>query len=319
MIGSQVNYISTVTGDFPWNTLGITDAHNHVWIESVAGSNPKNPVLKDFANSIRELEAYRQAGGQTILDCQPGGCGRNGSMLARLSLGSNVKVISATGFHRPVYYSPDFWLLTADEDQITRWFIAEIETGETETLETDTPVRAGFIKIACEDTLTKTCLPGLKAAAQAAKETGKCIAIHTEKGQSAEEILTFFSHSGVELNQIIFCHMDKRPDFGLHRELVQAGAALEYDTFYRTKYTPETHLWPLITHMVDTGLDDHVCLATDMAESEYWSSYNNGPGLASLPSRIRQHLFSLGFSDKTIDGLIGMNICRILAGEFSKD
>ncbi len=314
-----MNYISTVTGNIPWQQLGITDAHNHVWIDLVPGTNPNTPVLNDFVKAIHELKSYKLEGGKTILDCQPGGCGRNGKMLARLSLVTGVTIVSATGFHRPVYYPPDFWLFSADEERITRWFIDEIVTGETETHDLESPVHAGFIKIACESTLSKTYQPALRAAAQAVCETGKCISIHTEKGQSASEILDYFTRSGVEPRRIVLCHMDKLPDAGLHRELAQAGVALEYDTFFRSKYEPETYLWPLITAMVESGFDDHLCLATDMAESDYWSSYNNGPGLVSLPSLIKNRLIDMGFSTDTIDKLTGKNISRILANTTSNE
>jgi 5-phospho-D-xylono-1,4-lactonase len=308
-------YISSVTGNVPWKTMGITDAHNHVWIDPVEQSIPGSPVLNDLDSISTELSAYRLAGGGAIIDCQPGGCGRDGNKLILLSTISGVSIISCTGFHRPIYYSPDHWLWQSSADKISEYFIQEIETGEQETLGSENPVKAGFIKIAGEETLAKTCQPALLAAAQAARLTGKSIEIHTEKGQAASEILAFFVEQGVDARQIILCHMDKRPDVGLHRELIQSGAALEYDTIFRTKYQPEKLLWPLINQLVKDGCENNICLATDMAESMYWSSLGLGPGLQAFPSLVKQRLLDMGLPTEIVKKLIGGNICRILANE----
>lgn len=159
-------------------------------------------------------------------------------------------IIASTGFHRPVYYAPDYWLWRRNSDQSAAHFIEEIQSSLDETRDMETQVRAGLIKIACEDSINKTFQPGLLAAAQAATQTGKIIEIHTEKGQHAAEILDFFIKLGVHPHQLVLCHMDKHPDVVTHQELVQVGAALEYYTFYKAKYEPETNLWMLLTSML---------------------------------------------------------------------
>lgn len=310
-----MKFLVTVTGNIPWDAAGITDAHNHVWIDAIPGIASTGPVLNRLDPIAHELLDYASAGGSALVDCQPGECGRNAVMLARLSKTTSVTIISATGFHRPVYYSPEHWLWKSSENLISDYFIQEITQGEQETLDTEFPVKAGFIKIACEKTLKNTYLPALHSAANAARVTGRAIEIHTEKGESAIEILDLFLSLGVDPRQIILCHMDKRPDAGLHRELVQAGAALEYDTFFRKKYEPEKYLWPLITEMIATGHEDHLCLATDLAESSFWQHFGGEPGLSAFPTLIKRRLEKKGVPDETIQKLLGGNIRRILATE----
>ncbi len=306
--------ITTVLGDLPSNNLGIVDSHNHLWIEPVVGVKvPNPPVLNQYQKILSELKSYKQAGGDAIVDCQPGGCGRNGNELARLSRSSGATIIASTGFHRPIYYSPDYWLWHGSSDQIADHFIEEITVGLKETEAAETPVRAGFIKVACEESINKTYQPGLLASAQAAIQTGKIIEIHTEKGLHAAKILNYFIKLGVAPDQIVICHMDKRPDIGLHQELARAGVALEYDTFYRIKYQPEEHLWILITRMLNAGYEDHICLATDMAESMYWKTVGGGPGLDHFPGQIRKRLIEMEFPDHAIKKIMGANISRLLA------
>ena len=108
--------------------------------------------------------------------------------------------------------------------------------------------------------------------------------------------------------------MDKAPDFGLHRALAQAGVLLEYDTFYRPKYSPERGVWPLIEQMVAAGYAGSVALATDMAEASLWRCFGGGPGLAGLLTLIRPRLENMGLSPSAIQKLFGGNIARRLAG-----
>ncbi len=126
---------------------------------------------------------------------------------------------------------------------------SELEHGLQETLQTESPLRAGFIKIAIEATWAECPHAALEGAASAALRSGALMEIHTEKGALAEKACIYFIDQGVLPSQLVLCHMDKRPDFGLQKELARLGVLLEYDTFYRPKYKPAEKLWPLIgTH-----------------------------------------------------------------------
>jgi phosphotriesterase-related protein len=127
--------------------------------------------------------------------------------------------------------------------------------------------------------------------------------------------MRFFLDQGVLPGQIVLCHIDKRPDAGLHKELASAGISLEYDTFFREKYNPHENVWPLISRMVADGFADHLCLATDMAEAIYWSNLGKGPGLTAFPTVIRRQLMEIGLDTPTLEKLTGRNIARILARE----
>ena len=306
--------VMTVLGPLPVERFGVTDAHNHLWIDAVPGSAADSPVL-DQAEAIRaELLEYHAAGGSAIVDCQPGGCGRNGARLAELSRASQVQVIACTGFHRRRYYPPEFGLWSVPADEAAANFIGEIRQGLKETRSLPEAVRAGFIKVACEASLADTPLAALEGAAFAAAETGAAVEIHTERGQAAEDILRFFTERHVAARQVILCHMDKRPDLGLHRELAQAGALLEYDTFFRPKYHPDENVWPLIAQMAAAGWSGALALATDIAEAALWRNLGGGPGLSGLLTIIQPRLAGLGLGPEVNARLLGGNIIERLAG-----
>ena len=306
--------VMTVQGFIAYDQLGITDAHNHIWIDSLPDVAEENPVLNQYELILQELADYRQHGGRSILDCQPGGCGRNGNRLLELSSASRVNLIACTGFHRKKYYPPEYWLWEADAPHIYDSFCNELELGLAETMETPHAVRAGFIKIALEAVWNDCPQAALEGTAFASSVTKTLLQIHTEKGALAEKACIYFTEHGVLPQQMVLCHMDKKPDISLHKALAEFGVLLEYDTFYRSQYDPETNLWPLIDQMVKTGLSDHVALATDMADASLYHAIGGGPGLRSLPGEIREKLSKNGYSEIVQEQLLGGNIARRLAG-----
>ena len=306
--------VQSVLGEISHKTMGITDTHNHVWIERIAGSDPTAPVLDQFDLIRKELLAYKASGGGSILDCQPGGCGRNANHLAELSGLSGVNIVACTGFHRRKYYSPENNPFLLSDQQSADLFSKELTQGMEETLGQNDPVRAGFIKIALEAAWSDCPQALLEGAAEATSKTGALLQIHTEKGALAEKAVIFFENHGVKPLQLVICHIDKRPDIGIHQELAKFGVLLEYDTFYRPKYEPQNRVWPLVEKMIKSGLSGSICLATDMAESEMYTSIGGGPGLASLPGAMKNNLESIGIANADIRKVLGGNIARRLAG-----
>jgi len=314
MPNSVARPVMTVQGPLAYERLGITDVHNHLWIDRVMGAQPGAPVLDQFDLILKELVEYHDKGGETLLDCQPQGCGRDGNQLLALSKASGVNLIACTGFHRKKYYSQDHWLWEAPAQKISEFLSAELEHALLETLATPAPIQAGFIKIALESSWADCFQAGLEGAASAAFQTRALIQIHTEKGALAEKACVYFMDLGLSADQLVLCHMDKRPDDGLHKELARLGVLLEYDTFYRPKYDPSEKLWPLIEKMVAAGFADRVALATDMAEPELYHFLGGGAGLASLPGEIQAQLTQKEIPEPARRQMLGGNIARRLAG-----
>ena len=306
-------FVTTVLGPVAPSKLGVVDAHSHVWIEPVPGGAPDAPVLNGEAAITQELIQYRAAGGGAIVDCQPGGCGRNGRILRQIAQNSQVHLIACTGLHRRIYYPPDAALWQMNAEAAADLFVTELTTSLAETAVDEQPVRAGFIKIAGEATLAQTPHHLLEAAAAACHTTGCAIEMHTEKGAAVEDFLQFFVDRDVAPQRLIFCHVDKRPDFAFHQAIAQSGAMLEYDTFFRPKYNPEQNVWPLLEKMVEAGLAEQIALATDMADSGMWQQLGGQPGMTAFLTQIQLRLAQMEPDEKTIKQLMGGNIVRRLA------
>ena len=305
--------VTTVLGPVDLAELGIVDGHSHVWIEPVLGADPSAPVLFDETAVTQELQQYKAAGGGAVVDCQPGGCGRNGRILPRLSQSSGVHLIACTGFHRRIYYSADAPLWQMGSAAAAALFVRELTVALAETADEPQPVRAGFIKIAGEATLAETPHRLLAAAAEACLTTGCAIEMHTEKGTAVEDFLQFFIDHGVNPQRLIFCHVDKRPDFGFHQAIAQSGAMLAYDTFFRPKYNPEQTVWPLLAQMAAAGLTGQIVLATDLADSGLWRQFGGQPGMAAFITQVKTRLEQMALEPQTIYQLMGGNVARRLA------
>lgn len=287
---------------------GIVDAHNHLWIAPRDGAAGPVPQVDDHDLLVSNLVSFKEIGGSAILDAQPGaGCGRDGRRLESLSAATGVAVFACTGFHRKQYYPGNEPLFTKAADEVFDHFMLELNSGLEECRNAPSPVRAGYIKIAAADSLDKTPTHLFEAAATAAAHTGALLAVHTERGAAAEEILAALLKLKVHPEKLMLCHMDKRPDAGLHLELASSGVLLEYDTFHTPKYTPDENVWPLLHRMLAENYAGSLAIGTDMAYTSAWMS-SGGNSLAERHTAIRARLQQVGCNPETIGRLQGSNI-----------
>ncbi len=273
--------LMSVTGPVETDAISLADAHNHLWIAPAADAEAGAPALMDFAQRLAELKVFRESAARNQpaccvqFDCQPGGFGRDARMLRAMSEESGVTIVCCTGYHLRKY-GPSHWLWTASAADAAAHFIRELSTGVDES-PPETPIRAGFIKIAFEQDPHSTPPALIAAVGAAVQATGCAVEVHTERGMAAEQILPLLVSHGIPADRIVLCHMDKRRDLALHRDLIAAGALLEYDTFTRTgKYGSPFPFW---SQAFGAGMEDGIAIATDMAEAR---SEEAGEALARL-------------------------------------
>ena len=259
--------IRTVLGDISPNDLGHTQCHEHVYLEK-GKSFEVSPVLlmDDESKSLEELTAYRSAGGKTIVDAQPVFCGRRADILEKLSSRSNVNIVASTGFHVNRFYYDDSYLFSFTEDEMTRLYMHEIEIGmhtDENKMERIADAKAGVMKTGVDKTGNFKSKQ-FYAAANAAALTGVPVLCHTESNCDVLGLIRFFEDAGIEPSKTIICHLDRaRYDLGYHKEVLQTGAYLEYDTINRLKYLSNKQEIDLITAMLEAGFEDQILLSLD--------------------------------------------------------
>jgi phosphotriesterase-related protein len=307
-------YLQTVTGPIAVEWVRVADAHSHVWIQPPPGSPPDLIALSDYDDILKELLDFHDAGGTTLIDCQPPGCGRDARMLARLAHATGLHITAVTGFHLRKYYPATNWLWTASTTQAAAAFLEELRAGMNET---GGRIPATAIKVGYSGVIDGQEQVLMEAAAEAARQTGAALLFHTEQGQNIEALLPFFSSLGVPPNRLYLCHVDKRPDAGLHRELAQAGVLLGYDTYLRRKYNPDQNLWPLLKAMIVAGMGHKVAFGLDLATPAMWVYGGAEWGLETLPRLIIPRLLQEGIATDVVEGLTGKNVAQHLAWQVS--
>lgn len=312
--------VRTVLGDIDSSVLGRTNAHEHLFIrDGLILTLEPDFRLDSEANAVSEVADFRSPGGQAIIDASPLGIGRNPEGLVNVSRATGVHVIAVTGFHKPRYYLDSHWRNRLPVEQIAQLFVEEINGGmdaygfEAPFRKT-TAARAGVIKAASDYQSFKPAVRiGFEAAALAHVETGAPILTHTEMGTMAYQQIEFLLKHGVSPAHVVLSHMDRNPDWMLHRDLAQTGAFLEYDGPGRIKYLPENAVMDLISKMFELHLGSQVLLGGDTARRSYWKAHGGSTGIAYILEQFIPRLHKEGFLAQQIDALLVANPARAFA------
>jgi phosphotriesterase-related protein len=277
--------VQTVLGLLPAGELGVTDAHDHLALSSVALAGQE---FGDADKAREEVTDAQSAGLQSIVELTPIGLGRDPALLRTVASSTGVHIVGATGFHRDAHYPAGHWVQEASDEKLREQMVTDIERGmhpadwNDPTLPLD-EARAGVIKMgASYQRVSKQERRRLEAGASAALQTGVALMCHTEVGTAGEEILDICASAGLALDRVALAHPDRNPDPEVHVELAERGAYLEYDTAGRIKYRPDSDLLRLISEVVGAGHSDRILLGLDLGRRDYFRAYGGGPGMRYL-------------------------------------
>jgi phosphotriesterase-related protein len=280
-----VGKVRTVTGLLPASELGVTDAHDHLFLSSPALAGQE---IEDAEKVTAEVLDAKRSGIASIVEVTPIGLGRKPALMRQVARTTGVHVVGATGYHRDAHYPAGHWVYDASEDLLRDRMVADIERGmhPNDWLDQSTALdeaRAGVIKMgASYQRVSRPERIRLEAAVQAALRTGVAILCHTEVGTAADEIIDICTAAGLPANRLVLAHLDRNPDPELHIDLCARGIYVEYDTCGRIKYRPDSDLLRLISEVVGAGYSDRVMLGLDLGRRDYFRAYDGGPGMRYL-------------------------------------
>jgi phosphotriesterase-related protein len=299
--------ITTVLGDIAPERFGFCQSHEHLCIAPgyPAFGSPEL-CIDDVEKSCGELNRYHRAGGSAVVDAQPLGCGRDASMLREISEKSGVHIIASTGLHKMGYYPGGHWIYSAGADDITRLYLTELTRGmyidgDSAFPEGQCAYRAGQIKTALDaGTFTPQYEKLFTAAAEAAKASGTALMVHIEKDSAPLGLADFLYRQGMELERVIFCHMDRAiADIAVHREICSRHISLEYDTIGRPKYHDDEHEIGIILEMVQAGYEKQMLMSLDTTRARL-QSYGGVPGLTWILEGFIPLLRRHGITDEQV-------------------
>lgn len=312
--------IVTVTGNLACEKLGFCQFHEHLLL-SKGKSFEINPALymDDIEAGCQEAKRFLEAGGNTIIDAQPGGCNRMADGLAEISGRTGMNIICSTGFHKMMFYPKDHWIFSRTEKELEAFFVKELTVGvnnhcDSKFEENVGEQKAGIIKCALDvENLSPQYEKMFRAAAGAASQTDRTMMVHIEKGSDPLLLLEFLLKLGVSAKRLVFCHMDRATaDLDIHKKVLEQGVYLEFDTIGRFKYHSDAREIEIFRELIESGYEDQLLFSLDTTR-ERLKAYNpDGVGLDYILTTFIKDMKAAGITEEQIHKISGQNCIRAL-------
>jgi len=348
-------HIETVWGPISCEDMGITLMHEHILVDlsclarepadvakkqlfhkpvtmEVLGTLTRDPTrcsdnlrLIDPMLSIHELAAFKDLGGQTIVDLTLPGMGRDPSAQRNISAATGIHIIAATGWYLAPSF-PDF-IKEKSIDELCDIMVRELTVGID-----DTGVMAGVIgECGCSmipyHPLEKKVL---QAAARAQAKTGVPYTIHPAlidvknrigSVKMAEIYLDLIEQEGADLTKFYLSHADRTcTDLEYHRRLLGRGITLSYDCLGKGNFFDDTLIGAggrsdgervrALVELCKEGYDTQIVLSQDICCKTNLKKYG-GMGYAHILEHIVPMLNAEGVSDEKIRNMLVNNAKRL--------
>lgn len=340
----------TVLGDIPAGELGITLAHEHIFLDlrnqfteptepgarersklavdasqrSLLERNPyaiaDNLVLDDDQVAIDELRRFSVVGGRTVVDCTPHALGRDPERLRRVAAATGLNVIAGCGFYTADTLPPDFDGQAVDI--LAAGMVAELTVGIG-----GSGVPAGVIgEIGTSAELHPAERKSLMAAGLAHREVPAAIHVHTFPwARIAPEAIDILVSTGVDPAKIVIDHLDVDIDQSFIEEILQRGVVAEFDCWgkeYRLDasdgafapgpFATDVQRADTLAHLLERGYARQLLIATDICFKTLLYLHG-GKGYAHIVENVIPMLEERGADAGTIRTLLVENPARTYA------
>lgn len=250
--------IQTVFGPVKPEELGVTLIHEHVVCDfggAEVANQPGRCNPDDVVDAMRPyLEALKEAGGQSMVDCSPRFLGRNVGILRRLSEQTGIRIITNTGFYKEP--SLPRAAIEGSADYVASMWIREAQEGIE-----DSGIRPGIIKIAVEEgPLSEVHEKIVRAAARAHLATGLTIVSHTGDGTAGLQQLDVLADEGVAASAFIWAHADTHDPSEPRLEAAKRGAWLELDAIGYWDYSRQIGM---LHELLGAGYEKQLLISQD--------------------------------------------------------
>lgn len=357
--------IMTVCGPIPSDNIGLTSMHDHILADlSFFKQSITNDIKKDSPidlNSIiemknlsylrnglavycsdnwkltdvdlmtKEVQYFKERGGNTILEPSAPGIRCNTEKLKYISKTTNVNIIASTGLYREETWPAGFTKMSPRE--IQSYLLNEIDCGID-----GTDIKAGHIKTAIANG-SENEFNFLKAVIPVANETRLMVTAHTSHGTTIEnrrKMLQTFLQEGMKPEKLLLCHIHytfvnldvrsfmQRPelcilDLTWAKEVLDKGANICIDLFgYPTDnevldYFGRADAVKLagLIELINSGYAEQIVIGNDVYQKIMARSYG-GHGYCRIIDYVIPALIENGIDKKIIDKITIFNPARLL-------
>ncbi|EGG15810.1 phosphotriesterase-related protein [Cavenderia fasciculata] len=215
---------TTATRQLHKEKISLDNVH---WVQYNYDKNLHNLELNELDIAAKELQLFKQCGGQTIVEVTTQGIGRDPILLKKIASDTNLNIIMGAGYYvdktiRNIVL--DMEIKEMEEEIIKQVLVGVDGSG----------IKCGIIgEVGCSWPLTESEIKSLKASAGAQKKTGVSISIHPGRSlQAPLEILRILKEAGADLSRVIMGHIDRTiHHFEMLESIAKTGCCLEYDLF----------------------------------------------------------------------------------------
>ena len=358
--------VETVRGPISPDDLGFTLMHEHILVDvTVSYREPRDKRIKeevafkpitmdklgilrrclhfsienlkmyDEGIAIRELEYYKEYGGNSIVDQTIDGAGRDVMGLKRISEETGVNIVAVCGWYR--YAAHPTFIRKLDVETLSEILVAELTEGIGRTC-----IKAGMIgECACSQNLDRTA-PWFHedekkvqlAAARAQRKTGAGFTYHTAPWEGGyEPFLDLIRQEEADMEKFMLSHCEPTLDLKYLENLMEEGITLSFDTFgmeyyydYALKaksdwqgFKPgasdmgrDIQYVKTVVQLCELGYDKNIVLSHDLCHRTELKTYG-GWGYSHILENIIPWLKYEGVSSKQIRNMFVENPKRILA------
>jgi phosphotriesterase-related protein len=341
--------VITVTGPVAKEALGLTLAHEHLfldlrnqfsefadpekhrlshepvgpavldWLQRNPYAVKDNLLLDDLETAVAEAERFQTAGGRTMVDCTSIGIHREPEKLRRLAERTGLNIVAGCG-----YYTQDTHpceLRNGSVEQIAESMLREFADGID-----GTGVRPGVIgEIGTSHPIHPDERKSLLAAAKVQRQTRAALFVHTYPwGQEGLEAARLLMDAGANPAKIVICHSDVEPDRAYIRQLLAAGVMIEFDDFGKEFqpgpeergfaggiFVSDAERVAVLRKLVADGFDRQLLITTDICLKCMLHRYG-GNGYDHIPRTIRPMMAAAGIPATSIDQILFHNPAALL-------
>ncbi len=293
---------------------------NGLWVRD-------NLLQGDVDLAIREVTAFKLAGGGAVVDMELPGIGRDVAALQRISRETGLHVIASSGWYTQASHPPDIAEKSVEElrDEIVR----ELTLGIG-----DSGARAGNI-----GEIGMSGLPGdpwqpdeekvLRAAARAQVETGASLTLHPNVGTHGsreapidhlDTYLDLLEREGADLGRVYMSHMGFYPFETAERLLGRGLGYLSYDHLGHEEYYEmlgpgrgfprDKEEVDRVMQLLEAGHADRVLIGCEIGWKTCYKAYG-GWGYAHVLEHVLPWLRDCGASEEQLRQVTLSNPARL--------
>ncbi len=324
--------VQTARGPIDSAELGPTLMHEHIFVltPDVQQNYPQEWGSEEdrIAEAVGRLNEVAGLGVRTIVDPTVVGLGRYLPRIERVAAQVDLNIVCATGLYTyddvPFFFRHRGPVLNEAvgaevPDPMVDMFIGDIRDGVA-----GTGIKAGLLKCAIDH---QGMTPGvervMRAVAQAHKETGTPITVHTHPGsQQGLAVKKVLDAEGVDARRVVLGHSGDSSDADHLSELAEAGFLLGMDRFGINLATTFEARADIVVELCRRGYAESMVLSQDASCYIDWIDPNV---MALMPQwrythihqEVLPYLLEHGVTQDQIDTMLVANPRRYFEGASS--